>query len=89
MTRFNEHYIKLEVSIMALNNVLTHLRSAQQAIEGYTLWRAHTDSLYLEPMRYQRFEIQKIITEIDAMLTDLEDRRDADYEIHELRNRKV
>lgn len=89
MSRFNEHYIKLEGSIMVLKNVLNHLRSAQKAIDGYNLWRVHTDALYLESIRDQRFELQKIITEIDAMLTDAEDRRDEEYEIHELRNRKV
>lgn len=87
MSRFNEHYIKLEGSIMVLKNVLTHLRSAQKAIDGYTLWRINTDALYLEPIRNQKFEIQKMITEIDSMLTDFEDRRDAAYEIHELRGK--
>lgn len=88
MSRFNEHYLKLQGSIMALRDVLTHLRLAQRAINRHTSWRCDNDALYLESIAKYSHETQRLITEIDAILTDIEDRRDSDYEIHVLRNRK-
>ena len=89
MTRLNEHYIKSLGSIATLKNVLTHLRSAKKAIDQHTCWRVDTGALYLESISKYSNETQRLITEIDAILTDAEDRCYSDFQIHRLRDNEV